>query len=174
MAKQGVVGERTNVDDVFVKNCWSSVCSCWLRSISLLLIVDDGGGVGGVDSNIICWDVEIEFDDDSGGEDEGDGGCGSTSVHRAWLTRRDEHEYGWSSSIDDDGGYLPPVGNEIDKLRVDFDCWWCANDIVWSLTVKYEWRRDESLDNGRDERRHNTGLKLKFKKKQKSKVRILE
>lgn len=140
--KHGVVGGRTNVDDVLVKNCcWSSECSCWLRSISLLIIVDDGGGVGGVDSNIICCDVEIEFDDDNGGEDEGDGGCGSTSVDRAWLTRRDEHEYGWSSSMDDDGGYLPFVGNEIEKFCVDFDCWWCANDIVWSLTVRYEWRR---------------------------------
>ena len=66
--------------------------------------MDDEGGVGGVDIGCV---------DDSGrggdGDDDGDGGCGSAKVRRAWFTRRDEHEYGWSSSIDDDGGCLPPV-----------------------------------------------------------------
>jgi len=83
--------------------------------MSLLFIVDDGGGVGGVDISIICWGVEIEFVEDNGGGDDGDGGWGSANVRKAWLTRRDEHEYGWSSSIeddDDDGGYLPPVFND--------------------------------------------------------------
>jgi hypothetical protein len=71
----------------------------------LLFIVDDNGGVGGVGINIICWGAGV-------GEGGGDGGCGSTNVHNAWLTRRDEHEYEWSSSIDDErggGGCLPPV-----------------------------------------------------------------
>lgn len=84
-------------------------------SISLLFIVDEGGGVGGVDRSIICCGAVIELVDEiGGGEDEGDGGKGSARVRRAWLTRRDEQEYGWSSSTedddnDDDGGYFPPV-----------------------------------------------------------------
>jgi len=46
--------------------------------------VDDGGGVGGVDNNIICCGVEIEFDEDTGGgDDDGDGGNGSANVRRA-------------------------------------------------------------------------------------------
>jgi hypothetical protein len=49
----------------------------------LLFIVDDGGGVGGVDISIICCDVDIEFVEDNGGDDDGDGGCGSANVRKA-------------------------------------------------------------------------------------------
>jgi len=50
----------------------------------LLFIVDDGGGVGGVDISIICCGVEIVFDEDNcGGGDDGDGGCGSANVRKA-------------------------------------------------------------------------------------------
>ena len=51
-------------------------------SMSLLFIVEEGG-VGGVDMSIICCVVEIEFDEDNGGGDDGDGGCGSTNVRKA-------------------------------------------------------------------------------------------
>lgn len=86
----------------------------------MLFIVDDGGGVGGVDINIICCDADMEFDDDNGGGDDGDGGCNSVNVDKAWLTRRDEHEYGWSSSIEndeDDGRCLPEVFNGIESFK---------------------------------------------------------
>ncbi len=43
----------------------------------------DGGGVGGVDNSIICCEVEIVFDEDNGGDDEGEGGCGSANVRKA-------------------------------------------------------------------------------------------
>lgn len=112
--KTGVVGDRTYVDDDLLKKCCcccSSTCSCCEVSISLLFSVDDGG-VGGVDINIICCDVDMEFDDDNGDGDDGDGGCGSLNVDKAWLTRRDEHEYGWSSSIENDGRCLPAVFND--------------------------------------------------------------
>ncbi len=49
----------------------------------MLFIVEDGGGVGGVDNSIICCGVEIEFDEDNGGEDDGDGGRGSANVRSA-------------------------------------------------------------------------------------------
>ena len=53
-------------------------------SISLLFIIDDGGGVGGVDSSIICCGAVMELVDEiGGGEDEGDGGKGSARVRRA-------------------------------------------------------------------------------------------
>lgn len=46
--------------------------------MSLLLIMDDDGGVGGVDIGCV---------DDSGrggdGDEDGDGGCGSAKVRRA-------------------------------------------------------------------------------------------
>jgi hypothetical protein len=49
----------------------------------LSFIVDDGGGVGGVDIGISCCGVEIEFDEDNGDGDDGDGGCGSANVRKA-------------------------------------------------------------------------------------------
>jgi hypothetical protein len=71
---------------------------------------------------MICWGVDIgvvEGNDGGGrGDVDGDGGCGSTNVYNAWLTRRDEHEYGWSSSIDADGLCLPPVFNVKDELEL--------------------------------------------------------
>jgi hypothetical protein len=89
----------------------------------LLFIVDDGGGVGGVDISMICWGVDIEVvegnDGGNGGETEGDGGSGSINVRNAWLTRYDEHEYEWSSSIDsDDDLYFPPAFNDNDGLEL--------------------------------------------------------
>ncbi len=84
----------------------------------MLFIDENGGGVGGVDISMICWGVDIgvvEDNDGSGvGDVDGDGGCGSTNVHNAWLTRSDEHEYGWSSSIV--GLCLPPVFSNNDEL----------------------------------------------------------
>jgi hypothetical protein len=49
-----------------------------------LLIIVDGGGVGGVDISIICSDVDIEFvEGNNGGDVEGEGGRGSISVFNA-------------------------------------------------------------------------------------------
>ncbi len=83
----------------------------------MLGIIDDGGGVGGVDTSMICWGVDIGVVEGNDGDGSGDGGCGSTNVYNAWLTRRDEHEYGWSSSIDADGLCLPPLFNVNDELQ---------------------------------------------------------
>ncbi len=89
----------------------------------MLFIIDDddGGGVGGVEISMICWGTDIEVvegnDGGSGGDVEGDGGCGSTNVRNAWLARCNEHESEWSSSIDS-GLYLPPVLNDNDGLEL--------------------------------------------------------
>lgn len=47
----------------------------------------DGGGVGGVDINIICSAVVNGELDGNGGDDEGDGGCGSINVRNARFIR---------------------------------------------------------------------------------------
>jgi hypothetical protein len=87
-----------------------------------LLFIIDSGGVGGVDISMICWDVDIGViegnDGGSGGDVEGDGGCGSINVRNAWLTRRDEHEYEWSNSIDSNGLCFPPVFNNNNELEL--------------------------------------------------------
>jgi len=87
----------------------------------LLFIIDDGGGVGGVDISMICWDVDIGVvegnDGGNGGDVEGEGGCGSINVRNALLTWCDEHEYEWSSSIDS-GLCLPPVFDDNDGLEL--------------------------------------------------------
>lgn len=107
--KNGVDGDRTYVDDDFVWN-GCCCCCCWEESILWLFIIDDGGGVGGVDISIISWGVDIELVKSNDGD--GDGGCGSTNVRNAWSTRRVEHEYEWSSSMEIDGRCLPPAFND--------------------------------------------------------------